>query len=566
MSLNSALHVSGRALEVFTTGIEVAGNNIANANTPGYIRERLHLSPSLGTQRGNEIVGGGVLVEGIRQEIDKYLETRIHVASSDFYGAQEREDIYKTLEGTLNELSDGDLSSGLNDFLATIHDFANQPESAAVGEIAVLQGVEFAQEISELRNRINDQRTALGVKVTDLVNEANALIDEIADLNVKITEAEAGGLHNSDAGALRSERYDAMNRLSEIIPIRAVERETGYYDIFIGPDHLVLQGEKQHLVTEVTVDRDAQILNVHVEDSVSSLPGGSGELNGVLEGRDTIVGDFIDKLDEYTQNLIFEFNKIHSSGQGTVGFESVTGSYQVDDINASLDDAGLAFTPAHGSFEVIVENKLTGIRETTTIQIDLDGIDPGPNTTLDSLRGDLDAVDHVTATISATGKLSLTADANYEIYFANDDSGTLAALGINTFFTGSSSSDIGVNAEIVNDPSKFAVSQGGGPSDGSNALALAKFAENPIAALGDLSLDNFYDVIISDLTQSSASETAVREGFEAFRNSLLSQREQFSGVSLDEEAIKVMELQAAYQMAARFIGVIEDLFNTLVAI
>ncbi len=132
MGLNSALAIAGRSLEVFTTGIEVAGNNIANANTPGYIREQLHLNPSQGHQKRRAmVVGGGVLVDGIRQEIDKYLETRIHASSSDFYGSQQREDIYKQLEATVNELSDGDLSTGLNDFLGKIQDFANQPEVAS---------------------------------------------------------------------------------------------------------------------------------------------------------------------------------------------------------------------------------------------------------------------------------------------------------------------------------------------------------------------------------------------------------------------------------------------------
>ncbi|TWU11601.1 flagellar hook-associated protein FlgK [Symmachiella macrocystis] len=566
MGLNSALAIAGRSLEVFTTGIEVAGNNISNANTPGYIRERLYLSPSQGTKKGALVVGGGVLVDGIRQEIDKYLETRIHTSSSDFYGSQQREDIYKQLEATVNELSDGDLSTGLNEFLGKIQDFANQPEVSAVAQIAVQQGVEFAREIADMRARFNDQRSSLGVKVTDLVNEANVLIDRIGELNRKITETEAGGLLNSDAGGLRTERYNAMNRLAEIIPIRAVERETGYFDIFVGPDHLVLQGEVQHLETEVSVDREAQVLNVKVEGSISDLPGTSGELNGVIDGRDQILGGFIDELDTYTQNIIFEFNKIHASGQGTEGFDSVAGTYSVEDTAASLDAAGLAFAPEHGSFEVIVENKLTGARETTTIQIDLDGINPGPNTSLDSLRTDLDAISNVTATLTPDRRLELEADSNYEIYFANDDSGTLAALGINTFFTGSSSSDIAVNQAVLEDTSKFAVAQGGGSGDGSNALKLAKFIENPVEALGQLNLDDYYDGMISELAQNSASETAVRQGFESFRNSLVTQKQQFSGVSLDEEAIKVMELQRSYQMAARLIGVIDELLSTLVSL
>lgn len=97
-------------------------------------------------------------------------------------------------------------------------------------------------------------------------------------------------------------------------------------------------------------------------------------------------------------------------------------------------------------------------------------------------------------------------------------------------------------------------------------MALAAFFDNPVTSLGSLSLDAFYDTTLSSLAQASASETAVAEEFAAFRDSLLNQRGQFSGVSLDEEAINIIQFQRSFQAAARLISIIDELLDVLLSI
>ena len=98
MGLNAALGIASRSLEVFTAGINVAGQNIANAQTEGYIREQLKLEPSSPYARGTLIFGTGVSVGGIEQQIDLFLERRVHNANSDFAAADARNQIYRQLE------------------------------------------------------------------------------------------------------------------------------------------------------------------------------------------------------------------------------------------------------------------------------------------------------------------------------------------------------------------------------------------------------------------------------------------------------------------------------------
>ena len=57
--------------------LHVTGNNIANANTPDYIRQRLVQEPAPAYRLGNVIMGLGVKAEGVQQVIDKFLDERM---------------------------------------------------------------------------------------------------------------------------------------------------------------------------------------------------------------------------------------------------------------------------------------------------------------------------------------------------------------------------------------------------------------------------------------------------------------------------------------------------------
>ena len=564
MSLTSALSTASRSLEVFSAGIQVAGNNIANSSTPGYVRENLVLSSAFPSKRGNLIFGNGVSADGIRQQIDRYLEKRIQSSNGDLSGAKARQQIYKQLESTLQTFGDSSLANEFQTLLSRINDLVSQPESGATREIVVRQGEQFAEAVRNLRGRIDDVRSALGVKVNDLVSEANRLIDEVHEINPKITSLESAGLLQSDASGLRNQRLAALSRLSEILPINTVEYSNGQMDVFLGTEHLVLVSSVHHLETVAAADRGTAIANVRVAETLAPLTGSAGELNGTIAGRDQVLGGFIDDLDNYISNTIYEFNKTHASGEGTIGFDSVTGTYTVSDSTVALNNAGLAFTPGHGSFEVRVVNKATGIATTQTINVNLNGI--GTQTTLDGLRTSIDALANVTATLTTDRRLTLTAANGYEIRFGNDTSGALAALGINTFFTGTGSTDIDLNATIKNDTRLFAAGLGGGPGDGRNAQKLAEIIDRPIAALGGKSLDEAYDNIISSLAQSSAAESALTGGYQQYGDSLASQRAQFSGVSLDEELILLMKFQRSYQVSARIVSTINEVFDALIRI
>src|SRR5262245_58067132 len=112
MSLISSIYMASNALQADQIGLQVVGQNVANASTPGYIRETVDYVPA-GTQRdGNLLLGSGVLVAGIKQQIDNFLQEQVRGANSSVANSQLQQQTYQQLEGLLNAL--GNTNGGTN--------------------------------------------------------------------------------------------------------------------------------------------------------------------------------------------------------------------------------------------------------------------------------------------------------------------------------------------------------------------------------------------------------------------------------------------------------------------
>src|SRR5262245_8076916 len=117
MSLFGAIQLGSNTLQAMQIGLQVVGNNIANANTPGYVRQEAVFGPAPVQRQGRLILGLGVEVDSIIQKIDKFVQERLIGAHGDRANAEVRESVYRDLETVLNELSDQeDLSRSLTDF------------------------------------------------------------------------------------------------------------------------------------------------------------------------------------------------------------------------------------------------------------------------------------------------------------------------------------------------------------------------------------------------------------------------------------------------------------------
>jgi len=262
-------------------------------------------------------------------------------------------------------------------------------------------------------------------------------------------------------------------------------------------------------------------------------------------------------------------NQVYSQGQGLTGFSSVTASNAVADATKALNDpaAGLAFTPQNGSFQVNVTQASTGQTVTSTIQVDLDGLDPSSQTTLNSLAASLNGVAGLSASVTAGGQLQINgATTDDQISFANDNSGVLASLGVNTFFSGSSASDIGVNSVVSANPSLLAVGRNQNTGDNSNALAIAALNTQGLPALGGQSLTGLWSQHVEDYASRLANTTSQVAAASTVNQSLTAQQQSVSGVNVDEETINLMAYERAYEGSARFLSVVDEMTKTLLGL
>jgi flagellar hook-associated protein 1 FlgK len=558
------MRVASGAMQASQIGLQVVGQNIANANTEGYIREELEVAPAPASRYGNLLLGNGVTVEAVVQKIDLFLEDRLRGAISERSSAETEESAYSQLESLINVLGDTSVGTYLEELATSISNVLNAPESVSTRNMVVLQGGTLTEAINNLASSVYQMRVDMNDQVIAMSGQINELVDNICTLNVKIANAEGGNITQSDAVGLRDQRLEALKDLSELITIRVQEQPSGAVVVYSGDTYLVYEGESRRVETVIDSQGGFPKADVQVAETQAPLNSSGGKLAGLLTVRDDVLGGFSDNLDDFAHTLINEFNKTYSSGQGLTGYQEVTSEFAVLDADAALNAAGLEFTPTNGSFEIVTCVDSTGLTTKHKINVDLDGL--GEETTLNDLVTQINQIDGLTARVNSEKHLEIEASSGQSFSFASDSSGTLAALGVNTFFTGSNARDIGVSAVVKNDPAKFAASQGGVGVDTDNAVLLADFLNAPIASKNGDTLTVLYDRLTAGVTQASAISQSTAEGARTFEETLRAQATSISGVSIDEEAVNMISYQRAYQAAARFIAVISELFDILVNI
>ena len=565
MSLIGALRLGQSALAATQAAIQTTGNNITNAGDPNYTREVANVTPSPSQQIAPGVfLGSGVDLTSVQRQIDESLQNRLRGATSDDEAASTTESWLSQIESTFNELSDQDLSTQMSTFFNSWSDLANKPQDLGLRQVVVQNGQDLAQSVQSVRGQLGDLQANAFQQAQSLTTNANSLAQQIADINGQIVQAQ-GGTAGEDNGLL-DQRDALLQQLSQLVNIKTVPQSDGSTNVYVGSDPLIIGTENRGVgVKQQTVNGtlESEIIFKANNGTMEVTSGQLAALNGVAE---SITG-VINQIDTLSHNLIFELNKVYSSGQGLNGLSNATATNAATNPAVALNDptSGFKYTPTSGSFVVHVTDKNTGLSTSTLVQVDLDGQN-GNDTTLNSLASSIDAISNISASVSG-GKLSISADsANVDFSFSQDSSGTLAALGINSFFSGTDGGNIAVNSNVAADPSMLAAAKNGDAGDNQTAIAIAAMQNAPIAALNGSSLNDTYQAMINSVSNSAASAKTNADAADTVKQTLTSQREALSGVSLDEEAVNLIQQQRAYQGAARFVSTIDQMMQTLLAI
>ncbi|MEZ6235499.1 MAG: flagellar hook-associated protein FlgK [Phycisphaerales bacterium] len=576
MGLTAAMSVGQTALASSQAAIQVIGNNIANAATPGYSRQIVSLAPLPGQSIGNTSLGLGVSISGVRRQVDTALQGRLWTSQGNQGAAGERLALLGSLETSLNELTGYDLSSQISQFFASWSERANLTQSSAV---VVQQGAQLASFIRGLRSDLATQREGADALLDDYAARADELIRGIADLNTQIPPAEASG---GTANELRDRRDILVGELATLMDVTAIDQGDGTVNVLVGSTPVVLGGNPRTISLERRSTASGIEVAILVGAEQRELSVNAGKIGALLAGRTDSINATLGALDDIASTLIFEVNRLHSTGASRPGLRSATGTLSIalDDRTRPLNDsdnatlADLPFHPSNGGFTVAITDQTTNTTRRVRIDVDMDGLTDGglrgtgDDTTPEDIRAALDAVPGLNAAFDNAGRLRLTADAGTDFNFEDDTSGVLATLGINTYFTGRNSTDIDVRQSLVSDPQNLMVGRqtAEGYAENATALAINDLRTRTLDALGGRSLTQRWQDEVQTVAGQTATASTTFQAASIVTESLSAQQAAISGVSLDEEAINLTTFQRQYQGAARLVAVADQLLQELLSI
>lgn len=405
MTFGFGLDAGLRALQAARYGMQTAGNNVANANTAGYTRQRVDLAAAYPFGVGGSMqVGAGVDIRGITRLVDEGIERRIQLQMGMVGAAEVDLSRMREIEGILGD-PEGGLSASLTDLFGALDQLRTDPGDRALRGGLVQAGGALSQEFRMMASRLGDLSGTTFDEVRGLVRQVNDRAGVIASLNQQITAAEATGATAND---LRDTRAQQVKELGKLIDVRALERDNGSLDLLVG-GHQLVAGDRTTALAVGKDGADSTKLLVGKADASASLKG--GRIGALLAQEKAGVPALQARIDELARNTILEWNRAHTTGMPASGpFRSLTSAYGAQDNDNDgnrgdelLSQAGLPFDVSKGELYVNVTNTTTGAMERTRLAID-------PATmSLDDLAAALDEIPNLTATVDPTGRLRINA-------------------------------------------------------------------------------------------------------------------------------------------------------------
>lgn len=330
MSLNTILSIGTSGLLTAQTGLRVVSDNIANANTAGYVRKTV-TQVSLSTAG----IGSGVGVEAIARAANKYLQAA-SLTSASAAGAAEVLSSYLDNAQALFGDPSGDNSyfSGLDDVYSAFSSAADSPASQLLRSQALTRVQAFLTDSSRINSSLATLAKQADTQISADVDLANNLIDQISGLNADIARSKSIG---GDASGSENIQSGLVDQLGKLIDIQVGPRTTGGVNLRAG-DGTILVGDGVATLSYSRTDSGSGVIQVSATGStVPSLTAriSGGEIKGLLDLRNTELPGMSAQLGEFVSQAVEEINRAHNAASAVPAPTSLTGK----DIGLDLPTA-----------------------------------------------------------------------------------------------------------------------------------------------------------------------------------------------------------------------------------
>lgn len=321
------INIARKALETSQYGMDVTAHNIANANTPGFSRQRAILgttdpfpAPEFNRPLIQGQMGTGVKIRSIERVRDSYFDGQIRKENQSLGSWQIKDNALKQVETIFNEPSEVGLQNLMSEYWNSWQQLSKNPESLAARSAVIESGRMLASAFNQLDNKLNRLRDNLNEQLGIKINDVNDIAQRLGEINKQILATKAYGVKPND---LLDERDLLLDQLSKMVDVSINELDTGVVVVTLNGTHLVSEYQVNKLTT---VPNGANNGYYDVQWAVSGLNANiyGGELKGLMDARDTIVPVYQKRLDDLAVATMTEVNARHLAGfdlSGNAGVE-----------------------------------------------------------------------------------------------------------------------------------------------------------------------------------------------------------------------------------------------------
>jgi flagellar hook-associated protein 1 FlgK len=618
--------ISVSALQAFQAAIAVTSNNVANASTPGYDRERVNLTEGVPQSNGAVSMGSGVMVSGIGRSYSQAAANQLNTSQSSL-GQLTALQSYSTQIDNLFGTTIGGLSTSLQNFYSAFSDVANAPTSTASRQALLGKAQSLANSFQNASSELNNLNTDVNSRITADVTQINSIASAITTLNKQIVvgTAQGGGQVPNE---LLDQRDQLVSNLSQLVGVSTTTDSNGALNVFVGNGQpLVLQGQTTALTTVPNQFNASQleISSGPLNGNVISSSLTSGDLGGLLAARAQVISPALNQLGQVATALSNTVNSQQAQGldlSGQFGAaifsvgapQAASSSKNTDATTASVTVSGLGALTANDYVLAYNAGAYSLTRTSDGGSVPLSGTGTAGNPlTADGLSivlsatpaaGDqfliqptAAAASSLKAVLSDPSKIAAAGAVQAAASNGNAGGGTISSGttlnaanpnllspvtiqftspttysingGANQAYTsGGNIAFNGWQVQISGSPANgdiFTVkSNAGGTGDNRNALASASQQSVAVLAGGTITVTGAVSALITGLGSQAQQINTAQTAQTAVNNQALSSVQSITGVNLDEEAAKLLQWQQAYQAAAQALVIGNSLFTSLI--
>jgi flagellar hook-associated protein 1 len=310
MSGINALNIAKDALLSHQTAINLVGTNIANANTPGYTRQR----PVFNTLNPSVEVGK------IERVYDKFLEVQINEQMHNIGYGEARKDELDKIEMIFNEADGGGINELLNKFWSAWEDLSANPSGQAEKQVLVSVSQSLTSIFHSYSNEILSVQDNVNTQIPFLVDQINNYASDIADINARISQEGKNGTNDTGLNSLKDQRVNFLSELAGIVDFHYIENSNGSISVFLSNGMPLVEGDQVWELDVVTKNHtsnpsfyDVVFKDDSNKEVINSIIT-NGSLAGFLEIRDYGVEGYLTRLNTLASSIINQINAQHKLG------------------------------------------------------------------------------------------------------------------------------------------------------------------------------------------------------------------------------------------------------------